>query len=110
MKWVKRKFNGSQRVGERFFCACCLTRLTYGYVLNTGEVIDGHCRTALRALKGHTKVNEHTAYELKVSKHQVEFFGLIWIEPLPAQSMILTAEERERLDRQALQDEKDLFG
>ncbi len=110
MKYVTRKLDASTLVGQQLVCACCKTRLTYGYVLNTGEVIDGVCRGALRSLKGLDVVTEQMAFNRHVGQYQVEFFGLTYLPGTPTPPQHLAGKERSQLDKQAEKDEADLFG
>jgi len=109
MKYIMQRFEGSQ-INPLTQCACCRGRLVYGFQLNTGEIIDADCYTILRILEqcGCVRINERTARDLRISRHEVEFFGLTYVEN--DRKMAWTAEELQRIDEQAMKDEKDLFG
>ena len=109
MKAIIKKFvkpKGSDQVR----CACCRTKLTYGYVLDTNEVIDGFCKSALDIIAKTPVVTAMQSIPLRINKHQVEFFGGVYIESPPMPLHIPTQEELAEMDRQAEQDALDLFG
>jgi len=82
----------------------------YGFQLNTGEIIDADCRDVLHILEqcGRIRINERTARDLRISRYEVKFFGLTYVEN--DRKTAWTAEEVKQLDEQAMKDEKDLFG
>ena len=97
-------------------CACCKMTMLWGYQLvDTGEVIDTHCKHALDKIesamnqRSRDSITDVKAHELGISKHQVEFFDVKYVE-LKTIRHELTKEEREAADNQAMQDELDLFG